>query len=336
MPGKEETPFVRPRRPRTNKRITILLLTALVAIYIWRGPPSPFPRWDDEWTAPAPGPAVDDMYTDWDTIKPSEELEWVPCFGVFGPGFQCARLTVPMDYSRPLNQSADNPKVHVALVLVPGAGHSEASGVFSESPLLINPGGPGGSGAAFALSAGPAMQRAMGPDMDIIGFDPRGIGATWPQTDCFLTEHDDDEPVTVEERNRVLLHRATWMMQESELGLVNSSADSLPRILTHSKAVSKLCKIQDAKNSIFRYTGTPHVAQDMLSIVQAWDRWTDGLKMKQQQQQKKKTCMDKAEKAVSEGTDGKAAPPSTRGKLVYWGFSYGTFLGATFASMFRE
>jgi hypothetical protein len=75
-------------------------------------------------------------------ITPSEKLEWHPCFE--WTTFKCARLTVPMDYNRPLNASWDNPKVHIALLLVPGAHNGPKKA--STSPLLLNPGGPGGSG----------------------------------------------------------------------------------------------------------------------------------------------------------------------------------------------
>lgn len=91
-----------------------------------------------------------------------------------------------MDYNRPLNVSTDNPKVHIALAMIPGADHSK-TGKYSTSPLLINPGGPGGPGATFALGIGDTLQRIVSTDrsQDVIGFDPRGIGATTPQANCW-------------------------------------------------------------------------------------------------------------------------------------------------------
>lgn len=91
-----------------------------------------------------------------------------------------------MDYNRPLSVSKDNPKVHVALAMIPGVGHIE-TGNYSASPLLINPGGPGGAGAFFALGIGSMLQSVVSTDksQDVIGFDPRGIGATTPRADCW-------------------------------------------------------------------------------------------------------------------------------------------------------
>lgn len=88
-----------------------------------------------------------------------------------------------MDYHRPLNESEDNPKVHVALLLVPGK--HDGPKKFSTSPMLLNPGGPGGSGVGMALGFGQRLHALVGEDQDVIGFDPRGIAATTPRTDCF-------------------------------------------------------------------------------------------------------------------------------------------------------
>lgn len=263
----------------------------------------------------------------WDRLEPSEKLSWTPCFRDAG-NFYCARLTVPMDYRRPLSESPSHPKVHIALVMLPGEGHSEESGRFSESPLLINPGGPGGSGTGFALSAGPGMQAVVGRHHDIIGFDPRGIGGTSPQADCFMGSHDADDPAPIDEHNRVVRNRMIWSLQSLTAGVGNDSSSALQDMYVHAKALGKLCADKNTEDSIFKYVGTPHVARDMLSIVDAWDEWTRSLKSKAM------PCMRQPATASPKEADADPAL-STRGKLVYWGVSYGTFLGSTFAAMFR-
>jgi len=50
-------------------------------------------------------------------------------------------------------------------------------------PLLMNPGGPGGSGVDLVLSSGPLFQAIVGPQFDILGFDPRGAFGMKPGFD---------------------------------------------------------------------------------------------------------------------------------------------------------
>ncbi|KAI1469765.1 TAP-like protein-domain-containing protein [Daldinia caldariorum] len=269
-----------------------------------------------------------DGWTEWSSITPSEKLIWQPCFALYGDGFQCARLTVPMDHHRPLNQSADNPKVHLALVLKPGINRTADPASYSESPLLINPGGPGGSGAHFVLITGPGLQEVIGGNRDVIGFDPRGVGATTPKADCFASA---DDPSGLDGRNIALMNRLSWMMSGRGIGLVNSSNIALRKLDVRSRALAKLCKRRDEEegdDSIFRYSNTLNVARDMLSIIHAWDEWRSGSSDK---------SAEEPDAALGLRTDSKIkSKDSTKGKLVYWGFSYGTLLGATFASMFPD
>jgi len=93
------------------------------------------------------------------------------------PRFECARLEVPLDYDHP-----DGATAQVAMLRVPARGESMGS-------LLLNSGGPGGTGMNFAavmavnLAHSPVTER-----FDLIGFDPRGVGATTPAIDCFTDE----------------------------------------------------------------------------------------------------------------------------------------------------
>ncbi|KAI9051502.1 hypothetical protein LZ554_004548 [Drepanopeziza brunnea f. sp. 'monogermtubi'] len=263
-----------------------------------------------------------------DTITPSEKLEWHSCFS----NEFCARLTVPMDYNRPLNTSPANPKVHIALLLIPGK--RKGSRRSSTSPLLLNPGGPGGSGVQFALLAGSQLQTVVGEEQDVIGFDPRGVGATAPRADCFAyplgAENRDPSLVVVRDEDYIRgnFHRATWMTAGTAIGTVNSSADSLLRLDVRARTMARLCGEKDAlygNDSILRYAHTPSVARDMLSIVDAWDEWRD-----------RTGDSDQDEKTVMTPDSDSDASVDTKGKLVYWGFSYGTLLGATFAAMFPD
>ncbi|KAL2075426.1 hypothetical protein VTL71DRAFT_369 [Oculimacula yallundae] len=301
----------------------VLKTTACVAlsVVVWRSFGA-IPKWTD-----SPIIGMERRHMRFDTITPSERLEWVPCFN---EDTLCARLTVPMDYNRPLNASAENPKVNIALVLVPGK--HKGSRQASTSPLLLNPGGPGGSGAQFAFMAGRMLQKIVGEDQDIIGFDPRGIGATTPRADCFsfpiAGSNGDPSEASSEDYIRGNFHRTMWQTAGRDGGVVNSSVDTLQKLDLRARTLAKLCGEKDAvygNNSILKYVHTPSVAHDMLSIVDAWDDW-----------RKRIGDIDDLELDENKNTDQPTSSLSTKGKLVYWGFSYGTLLGATFAAMFPD
>ncbi|KAI1351739.1 Alpha/Beta hydrolase protein [Xylaria sp. FL0043] len=273
-----------------------------------------------------------ELWTEWLDIEPSEKLKWQPCFGIYGPKFQCARLTVPMDYTRPLNESTDNPKVHLALFMLPGAGRTQDPSTYGSAPLLINPGGPGGSGVVFAQARATSLQLLAGDQHDVIGFDPRGVGASTPKADCFASPNS---PNGVLGRNVAYMNRLTWLLGAEGIGLTNSSDVALTLLDARTKAVAKLCqRVDEAEGdgSIFRHIGTPNTARDMLSIIEAWDEWRSSSQAVQDVQPE--TAPQLSEHQNSD--DDEKSKSSLQGKLVYWGFSYGTFLGATFASMFPD
>ena len=95
-----------------------------------------------------------------------QKIAWAKCFG--GP-FQCGTLQVPLDYDQPSGAT-----IGIGLTRLPATDPEHRIG-----SLLINPGGPGGPGAAFIVEAG---QELFTPDVraryDLIGFDPRGINSS--------------------------------------------------------------------------------------------------------------------------------------------------------------
>ncbi|KAK1989367.1 TAP-like protein-domain-containing protein [Colletotrichum cereale] len=326
MSAKSHAESTTPRRPAPSPRREwcrpLILAVVLLSLWAWK-----LGDWFHARNAvlyPPRGPFP--VFTDWDNIPTSEELRWVRCVlpGMIptGRGYMCARLTVPMDYQRPLNQSSDNPKVHIAMVLLPALGHGLETGRFSESPLLVNPGGPGGSGTSFMLPPyGPNIQLAAGGSVDFIGFDPRGIGATTPRADCFVdTEPGHDS--STKAKNLGYLHRLTWLAMGHAVGLLNTTAAAEDQLVHRSKALSKLCSQKDGEAGGFRYMATPNVAADMKTIIEAHDAWLDD------------NGFDTVPLSAGTLTTSEATLHSTKGKLVYWGFSYGTFLGQTFAAMY--
>jgi len=96
-----------------------------------------------------------------------QRLEWSDCRG----GFECARLTVPVDYGRPRGRT-----IRLAVVRLPASGEARGS-------LVLNPGGPGGSGVDYARAAHSVVSGAVRERFDVVGFDPRGVQRSAP-IDC--------------------------------------------------------------------------------------------------------------------------------------------------------
>jgi pimeloyl-ACP methyl ester carboxylesterase len=100
-------------------------------------------------------------------------LRWHSCADKLAP--QCATLSVPLSYADPGGRH-----IQLALNMVPAtAPKSQQQGI-----LLINPGGPGGSGLGLTEEVAIGLGANVAADYDIIGFDPRGVGASVPALSC--------------------------------------------------------------------------------------------------------------------------------------------------------
>ncbi|MEU4192888.1 alpha/beta hydrolase [Kribbella sp. NPDC026611] len=99
-------------------------------------------------------------------------LDWEAC----KPGAveQCAKLTVPLDYSKPSGRTTQ-----VFVAKVPARDQAHKLGA-----LFFNPGGPGGAGGAiFAAGLADFVFPQFRDKYDLISFDPRGTGSS-SQLDC--------------------------------------------------------------------------------------------------------------------------------------------------------
>ncbi|MEU3532314.1 alpha/beta hydrolase [Streptomyces murinus] len=100
-------------------------------------------------------------------------LTWKKCATDDYPTLECASLKVPLDHANPAGR-----QITLALSRVP---HTAAA---SQGPLLVNPGGPGGSGLTLAGFVASALPKDVAARYDVIGFDPRGVGRSSPALDC--------------------------------------------------------------------------------------------------------------------------------------------------------
>lgn len=226
-----------------------------------------------------------------------KELEYRPCYDIF----QCARLELPMDYWN----GTTNKTISLAVIKLPAT--VPVNDPRYRGPVVTNPGGPGGSGVASVRYGGPTFQSIVsgtfpqneGPNFyDMLSFDPRGVGATLPSIDCSGT-FNQYQP---------------WLMRMLDQGTLTSSDAAFGRLWSMSTALSGRCSEVD-DDSIQRHLSTPYVARDMLELIEADARW------RQRQLHKLSSPIVVEPKSA---------------KLQYWGFSYGSFLGYSYAALFPD
>ena len=118
----------------------------------------------------------------------TQTISWVGC----KDGYQCATVRVPLDYDQPAGV-----QISLAVSRLPATDPAHRRG-----SLFVNPGGPGGS----AYRSGSAFPAAVRQRFDIIGMDPRGIGASTPLR-CFTdaeqagaATHPTEFPATTADR----------------------------------------------------------------------------------------------------------------------------------------
>jgi pimeloyl-ACP methyl ester carboxylesterase len=85
--------------------------------------------------------------------------------------FECAQLAVPLDYAEPNGNHID-----IQLIRV----HDSDNHDRPVHSLIVNPGGPGGSGVNLALGIAGQVSDALLEHFDLVGFDPRGVGFSSP------------------------------------------------------------------------------------------------------------------------------------------------------------
>jgi pimeloyl-ACP methyl ester carboxylesterase len=106
----------------------------------------------------------------------NQQLDWATCY----EDFECTDLRVPIDY-------ADLTVGTFKIAVLRYKAQDQKNRIGS---LIVNPGGPGGSGVDYAYNA----EYVFDPDVldryDIVGFDPRGVNRSEP-IEC-LTDGETD------------------------------------------------------------------------------------------------------------------------------------------------
>ncbi|WP_020666427.1 alpha/beta hydrolase [Amycolatopsis nigrescens] len=115
-------------------------------------------------------------------VMAAEGPDWHRCAPDRPANFECATVRVPLDYQQPGGRQID-----IAISRVKAGDPGARRGV-----LLMNPGGPGGSGLDLPVSG--LTPKEVSDRYDLIGFDPRGVGASTP-VGCGLGEGGGWSPI---------------------------------------------------------------------------------------------------------------------------------------------
>jgi len=219
-----------------------------------------------------------DLYKSYSSVHASGGIAWAACADL--TEFQCAYLSVPMDYTHPL----PNETVSLSLRRLPAT----APQAVRMGTLFINPGGPGGSGTNAVASYGQDLHTILKGRYDILSWDPRGVNQTTPSLGCHPTEFDE----------------MIQSFKEAQLGLPfelkgQTGSDDIwfEKLDAYYRSTVASCA-KNGNQKMLKSVSTAFVVRDIVSILEALGEKERGLQ--------------------------------------YWGFSYGTILGATFSAMFPE
>ncbi|MET4061631.1 pimeloyl-ACP methyl ester carboxylesterase [Arthrobacter sp. UYP6] len=191
----------------------------------------------------------------------SQEVTWGECADSSPTGLKCATVDVPMDYADPSGES-----IELAVILAQSSDGAQGT-------ILLNPGGPGGSGYDIVSeSVDYVTTDRLRENFNVLGFDPRGVGRSTP-VEC-LTDAEMDAL------------REEYYDPATPAGLEAARAD----------AQELADKCAQKTGELLGFVDTVSAARDMDIL-----------------------------RAVA-GDE----------QLNYLGFSYGTFLGATYAELFPD
>jgi pimeloyl-ACP methyl ester carboxylesterase len=105
----------------------------------------------------------------------AQQLEWSEC----SDGFECSSFSAPIDYANPADGA-----MQISVIRKLATGTAQGS-------LVLNPGGPGGSGIEYTTYAEYVVSDTLRENFDIVGFDPRGVGFSTP-VECLDDEQTEE------------------------------------------------------------------------------------------------------------------------------------------------
>ncbi|QRV77192.1 alpha/beta hydrolase family protein [Ceratobasidium sp. AG-Ba] len=121
------------------------------------------------------------LLADFDRFAPrNSAIQWQPCENDSTNATECGHFEVPLDYA---DQSAG--KGSLAVAQYPATKQPRLG------TLFLNPGGPGSSGVDFIVGSGATIMDTVHEQYDLVSWDPRGVGASYPRVVCFASASEE-------------------------------------------------------------------------------------------------------------------------------------------------
>ncbi|GAB3446013.1 alpha/beta hydrolase [Actinophytocola sediminis] len=162
---------------------------------------------------------------------PTTQMQWGACpedVPADPPQLQCATVPVPLDYGDP-----DSPRIEIMISRLASKNPDQRRGV-----LLLNPGGPGGSGLALSkqlVSLG--IPDSVLDSYDLIGMDTRGVGHSAPVSCGFTADQEYYSNIpTYAADDAAVAERATLVRGVAEQCAANDTEGRLPHLTTANMA----------------------------------------------------------------------------------------------------
>ncbi|KAH7144139.1 proteinase [Dactylonectria estremocensis] len=266
-----------------------------------------------------PGAQPHDAFR-WEDVTPHTSLRYVTCY----EAFQCARLSVPLNWNSSAAAQETGPRAAIAIIKLPAK--VPVTDPRYGGLVLVNPGGPGESGVYQVLTDGKGLQNILddpvSPDgegpgtaggkyFDILSFDPRGVNNTTPQLRCFSGAFDQQ----------------AWLLSLPDYGLLWHSESITGMEWARATALGASCSYGESETGILQHLNTAQTVQDMLQIVEKHGEW----RANEARHLFSNSCSINL-KPTSEVIHRTGYQPGQE-MIQYWGMSYGTLIGSTFAAM---
>lgn len=165
------------------------------------------------------------------------DINWGKCSSpdLQQAGAQCGTVAAPLD---PANPGKGTVKIAVSRIK-----HTAPDDQY-QGVMLVNPGGPGGSGLKMAMQ-GKKVPKGVGGQYDWIGFDPRGVGESTPKLSCDTKEFGYNRPDYVPKTRQI---EQAW--REKQRNYAKACGKNGGKLLEHMKTTDSVSDMEAVRKAL--------------------------------------------------------------------------------------